>query len=95
MAVAGHADEILLTETSEGYIFRMEDNGNRMMVTIAWDALITLGAPSDPERQRQFVKRRIPAFKMIARAPEFQSDRRRGRLRLGRRHMIALAENYD
>ena len=95
MTVAGHADEVLLTETSEGYIFRMDDGGGRIMVTVAWDALITLGAPEDPERQRQFVKRRIPAFKMIARAPEFHAARRQGRLRLSRRHMLALAETYQ
>ncbi|RLQ89214.1 hypothetical protein [Notoacmeibacter ruber] len=95
MTVAGQADELLLTETSEGFIFRMEEGGHRMMVTIAWDALITLGAPMDPDRQRQFVRRRIPAFKMIARAPEFKNDRLRGRLRLSRRHMIALADSYD
>ncbi len=95
MAVAGHADEVLLTETSEGYIFRMEEAGERIMVTISWEALLALGAPEDPERRRQFVKRRVPAFQMIARAPEFRADRRRGRLRLSRRHMLSLADSYQ
>lgn len=95
MGVVGHADEVLLTETAEGYIFRMEEGAARIMVTVAWEALIALGAPEDPERRRQFVARRVPAFRMIARTPGFRQQRIQGRVRLGRSHMLSLAGAFD